>query len=108
MKPRLLIIDTDATAGQAVRSAVSVLDCEVDGPKPFSELSEASLVLLTPPEGELASATVARIRERFPRTGVIVLTEVGLDDRSGRLLQGRGHGLCRATCEFRPSGQRRP
>ena len=77
MKPRLLIIDTDATAGQAVRSAVSVLDCEVEGPKPFSELSQASLVLLTPPEGELASATVARIRERFPRTGVIVLTGWG-------------------------------
>ena len=74
MKPRLLIIDTDATAGQAVRSAVSVLDCEVEGPKPLSELSEASLVLLTPPEGELASATVARIRERFPRTVVVVLT----------------------------------
>ena len=77
MKPRILIIDTDSTAGQAVRSAVSVLDCEVEGPQPLSELNEASLVLLTPPEGELASATVARIRERFPRTGVIVLTGWG-------------------------------
>lgn len=77
MNPRILIIDTDSTAGQAVRSAVSVLDCEVEGPKPLSELNEASLVLLTPPEGELASATVARIRERFPRTGVIVLTGWG-------------------------------
>lgn len=77
MKPSILIIDTDPTAGQAVRSAVSVLDCKVKGPQPFSELDEASLVLLTPPEGMLASATVARIRERFPRTGVIVLTGWG-------------------------------
>ena len=77
MKPRILIIDTDTTAGQAVRTAVSVLDCDVQGPQPLSELDEASLVLLTPPEGKLASATVARIRERFPRTGVIVLTGWG-------------------------------
>ena len=77
MKPRILIIDTDATAGQAVRSAVSDLDCEVEGPQPLSELTEASLVLLTPPEGALTSTTVARIRERFPRTGVIVLTGWG-------------------------------
>ena len=49
----------------------------MEGPQPFSELSEASLVLLTPPEGELASDTVARIREQLPRTGVIVLTGWG-------------------------------
>ena len=77
MKPRILIIDTDQTAGQMVRSAVSMLDCEVDGPRPLSELEEAALVLLTPPEGELASTSVARIRERFPRTGVIVMTGWG-------------------------------
>ena len=77
MKPRILIIDTDQTAGQMVRSSVSMLDCEVDGPRPLSELEEAALVLLTPPEGELASTSVTRIRERFPRTGVIVMTGWG-------------------------------
>ena len=88
MRPRILIIDTDLTAGQAVRLALSVLDCEVEGPHPLSELDEASLVLLTPPEGKLASATVARIRERFPRTGVIVLT--GWGSTRGALVEPGG------------------
>ena len=77
MKPRILIIDTDQTAGEAVRSALSSLEISVDGPRPLAEFDEASLIILTPPEGSVASEAVSRIRERYPRTGVLVVTGWG-------------------------------